>query len=260
MEERHETTTHMTKPPSTSHPAGLAGALTAVVVAIALLSSCGFGSREALVEGRFDGPSSPPDLEAARAAVGEPFVHLGADRYRAGTAFVIEHDRRHYVVTAFHIFVKRNEALVRKQARVDQIERIDVAGPGGRLIASASYAVDMPRLGVASRDDASGDVVLFEMRPDSRPKSLSLASSPPRPGTPVWVVGAHGHWPGTVSLSSDKRLVIGFDGAAPSGMISGAPVINGRSEVVGACALRGGSEVVAAPLASLLQAAENAAS
>ena len=230
-----------------------------IVVAVAIGAALAFWTlaREKVIKETYAGDAEQPRLRLDSEAVGQPHIALGTDRYSAGTGFVVEHDGRHYVATAFHVYVKRNEVLIRKQARLAEVQRVELVRPPATSIAIGEHALKMPQLGLASKGDASGDVVLFEVSAGCKPvASLGLASTAPLKGAPVWVVGINGPAAARVVLSSNKRLVVEYEKSPPGGMLSGAPVVNAQGEVVGSCALASRRGCVAAPLQSLLDAVD----
>jgi len=229
--------------------------LTVVVLLIGAGLACWALDRERAHQERYSGSSQQPRLDVLLEAVGQPHIALGSERYSAGTGFVVVHDGRHFIGTAFHQFLKRNEVLIRKQRRLEEVHKVELVGHSGTLIAVAEHALSMPHLALARDTDASGDVVLFHVRPDCTPKAgLRLASSAPLEGAPVWVLGVDRPAPARVVLSSDRRLVVEYENGAPGGRISGAPVVDEHGEVVGSCALAGRGACIAAPLESLLDA------
>lgn len=225
---------------------------------IALVAALGVGihlirsGRESVEQGVYVGEAQPPDLEQAQKAVGVPGITRGSDRYSAGTGSVISLDGRNLILVAFHIFIKRGEVNDSEQARVDKVSELLLVGASRQLIARAGRALKMPGLSLARPNDATEDFVFFEVL-DVPPVggSLPLAASPPLKGTPVWVVGQQGAAAGKVAFSSDRRLEIQLSEPAPAGKLSGAPVINGQGQVVGAVALGGRGSYIAVPLQAL---------
>jgi len=215
-------------------------------------------TREKVIEEGHTGDGVRPRIRLNLDAVGQPHIVLGPDRYSAGTGFLLEHNGHDYIATAFHVYLKRNEFLIRKRARVAEIERVELVRPPATSIAIADRALEMPRLGLADESDASGDVVLFEVSAGSkRIAGLRLASTAPLKGAPVWVVGVSGAAAARVALSSNKRLIVEYERSSPGGMLSGAPVVNARGEVVGSCALGNRRGCIAVPLQSLLDAVDS---
>jgi len=232
--------------------------LIVVVVAIGAVLALWGPKREKVIEETYAGDAARPILRLNSEAVGQPHITLGADRYSAGTGFVVEHGGLHYVATAFHVYLKRNEILIRKQARLAEVQRVELVRPPDTSIAISEHALKMPQLGLAKKNDASGDVVLFEVSAGSTPVAgLKLASTAPLMGAPVWVVGINGPAAAHVVLSSNKRLIVEYEKNPPGGMLSGAPVVNAQGEVVGSCALGNRRGCVAAPLQSLLDAVDS---
>ncbi len=230
----------------------------AVVLGVGIYHSCRV--KESLVQGVFQGGGESPGLEQARLAVGLPQIIRGQDRYSAGTGSLVSHGGRNLILVAFHIFIKRGEDNPSEQARVDRVRELKLVDASKEVIASAGRPLKMPRLALASPDDARADFVFFEVLDDPPPRSaLPLATSVPLEGAPIWLVGRQGTAAGRVDLSSDRRLVITLSDPAPAGRLIGAPVINHLGEVVGCIALKGRSNaLIAVPLKPLLAAVRDA--
>jgi hypothetical protein len=194
------------------------------------------------------GTPKPADPKIGKAVALRPtFLVRGGKPYGAGTAVAVrvQPSAAPILITAQHLFGPAG-GMEPPIAPPDLDKKI--AGvlltpmAGGKPVAMARGSLRksgaFPGEGL---EDVSGDVAAFKLSPKSRVNALDLAPGNPAMGEWVWLVGdVFDHEPQTqrlfparVILVSDKKTLIKFDKSFELRAFSGAPLINGKKQVVG---------------------------
>lgn len=162
---------------------------------------------------------------------------------KAGTAFVVEYNSKHYVVTAHHLFSEaggfsREYSWKELQSLVSTVSVQSLSNEKIKYLTGKA----IPIKGAKSVSNWSGknDIAVFKLN-KTPVKSLKLAATKPKVGESVWLYGLVYNRPGDQLLH--KAIVVEYNKdwisyqLSDSDLIlngtSGAAILNNSGEVVG---------------------------
>lgn len=216
---------------------GVFAALTVVVVVVAV----------GWLRNTFAGPKPPDPVVAKNTALRPTFILNGREPLQAGTA-VLARTRpgaQPVMLTALHLLGEAGglEEEV-SPAKIDAVVREVRLRPiqGGAPVALARGGVRKTGAALSGENtDVSQDLAAFRVTRNAGATVLDLATSNPRMGEWVWLVGDEiSHKPQTqrlfparVTIVTDQVGVLNFERAFELQAFSGAPLVNAKKQVVG---------------------------
>jgi len=200
-----------------------------------------------LLAGCGKGESVPPPSLGAASALRPHIVLKSGIEYDPGTAYVARTapGGTPYVITALHLFCV--DGHVESQIPGGQLEMrvsfINLSPFGGREIVATGRGSKVSSGYVRSNNkDLAGDVAAFEVDPATlKADVLILAAEDARVGETVWLLGDQENakpqsqklWTARVTEVSAQRTMVQTEATLSFDAFSGAPVVNGKGEVVG---------------------------
>lgn len=194
------------------------------------------------------GTPKPADPKIGQTVALRPmFMVKGGKPYAAGTAVAVrlQPTAKPILITAQHLFgpdggMEPAIAPPDLDKKINGVLLAPIAGDRPVAMAKGSLRKTgtFPEGGAS---DVSGDVAAFHLSPKSRVNALDLAPGNPAMGDWVWLVGdIYDHepqtqrlFPGKVLMVSDQKTLIKFESPFELRAFSGAPLINGKKQVVG---------------------------